>query len=237
MTFTPKWLGLLILLLSTSLLVQAQQSDKFKPQFKIGVGAGAVFSQVDFVPKIAQSTTQGISAGISAKFISEKHLGVLAELNYTQRGWTEDFSDDPKLNPDHAYNRTLNYIELPLLTHIYFGDKVRFIINIGPQVSYMLGDKGSMNDVLSDYIDGELVKDPNRPIGVQYKPIDTNFDYGLLGGLGIEFNTPVGSFDLQGRYYFGLGDSFDNTRSSSSNFSRSAHRYFGGKLTYYFLSF
>lgn len=237
MIFRPKWITITLMFFSTFLLVEAQQSDKFKSQFKIGLGAGTVFSQVDFVPKIAQSTTQGISAGISAKFVSEKHLGVLAELNYTQRGWTEDFSDDTNLNPDHSYNRTLNYLELPLLTHIYFGDKVRFIINIGPQISYMLGDKGNMNDALSNYIDDVLEQDPNFPIGIQYKPIDSNFDYGLLGGLGIEFNTPLGSFDLQGRYYFGLGDSFDNTRSSSSNFSRSAHRYFGGKLTYYFLSF
>ena len=237
MTFKCKWIAIIILLLSTSILAEAQQGGKFKTQFKFGVSGGAVFSEVDFAPKIALSTTQGISAGISAKFISERHLGVLAELNYTQRGWTEDFSDNPDLNPDHSYNRTLNYIELPLLTHIYFGDKVRFIINIGPQISYMIGDKGYMNNALSNYIDGELEKDPNRPIGIQYKSIDNKFDYGLIGGLGIEFNTPVGSFDLQGRYYFGLGDSFDNTRSSSSNFSRSAHRYFGGKLTYYFLSF
>lgn len=237
MTFKSKWTAIVILLFSTSFLVEAQQSDKFKTQFNFGISGGAVFSEVDFVRRIAQITTQGISAGISAKFVSEKHLGVLAELNYTQRGWTEDFSDSPDLNPDFSYNRTLNYIELPLLTHIYFGDKVRFILNIGPQISYLLNDKGNMNDALSNHINGVLTEDPNSPIGIQYKSIDNKFDYGLIGGLGIEFNTPVGSFDLQGRYYFGLGDSFDNTRSSASNFSRSAHRYFGGKLTYYFLSF
>lgn len=237
MRLTSKLITLVVLLLSTSLFVEAQLSDTFKPQFTIGVGAGPVFSQVDFVPSVPQTNIQGLTIGVSGKYVSEKNLGVLAELNFIQRGWQEDFSES-EVNTEHAYSRTLNYLELPLLTHIYFGNKnVKFIINIGPQVSYMLGDKANMNDALSNYIDGVLAEDPDFPIGIQYKPIDSKFDYGLLGGMGIEFNTPVGTFDLQGRYYFGLGDSFDNTRSSSSNFSRSAHRYIAGKLTYYFLSF
>lgn len=228
---TIKWLMLTLCMLSTSSVIEAQQNETFKHKFMVGVGAGPLFSQIDFAPKIPQTMTQGLFAGISLKYISEKHLGLLAELNFTQRGWKEDFTDT---NPDHSYSRTLNYIELPLMTHIYFGNKIRFVLNIGPQISYMVGDKSSMNDALSDYIDEVLAKDPNFPIGMQYKSIDNKVDYGLVGGLGIEFNTAIGSFDLEGRYYFGLGDSFDNTRSSASNFSRSAHRYFAGKLTYYF---
>lgn len=230
-----KWLSIVLFLFAISALIQAQKNNTFKPQLKIGVGAGPVFSTLDFDPTVPQTTNQGFSAGVSARYISERYLGIGAELNFTQRGWTEDFSESN--NPDHSYSRTLNYIELPILTHIYFGNKVRFIMNLGPQISYMFSDSSKMNDELSNYIDGVLEKDPDFPIGMQYKSIDSNFDYGLLGGIGIEFGTPVGSFNLDGRYYFGLGDSFDNGRSSSSNFSRSAHRYFAGKLTYYFFSF
>lgn len=231
MRYNIKWLMLTLCMLSTALSIEAQQIEKFKPQFMVGVGAGSVFSSIDFDPKITQTSNQGLSGGVSLKYISEKHLGLLAELNFTQRGWKEDFTEK---NPDHSYSRTLNYLELPLMTHIYFGDKVRFILNLGPQISYMLSDKATMNDALADYVEDVLTRDPNNPIGVQYKSIDNRFDYGLVGGMGIEFNTAIGSFDLEGRYYFGLGDSFDNTRSSASNFSRSAYRYFSGKLTYYF---
>ena len=198
MSLTSKWITLVVLLLSTSLIVEAQLNDTFNPQFKIGVGAGPIFSRVDFVSSVPQTNTQGLSVGLSAKFVSEKNLGVLAELNFTQRGWKEDFSES-EISTEHAYSRTLNYIELPLLTHIYFGNKnVKFIINLGPQVSYMISDKANMNDALSNYIDGVLAENPDFPIGIQYKPIDSKFDYGLLGGMGIEFNTPLGSFDLQG---------------------------------------
>ena len=230
-----KWLALLLLFLATT-MVQAQQNDVFKSQFTFGVGGGPVFSSVDFDPTIPQSSNQGISAGVAVKFISERHLGVLAELNYTQRGWTEDFSELPK-NPDHSYSRTLNYIELPLMTHIYFGNKVKFILNLGPQVSYMFSDKGTMNDALSGYVDEKQKEEPDAPLFLQYQDLDSKFDYGLLGGAGIAFDTAAGSFNLEGRYYFGLGDTFDNSRSRAGNFSRSAHRYFSGKLTYFFVSF
>lgn len=231
-----KWLVVVILLFTTNIFVQAQQSKTFKQQLTFGVGAGSVFTSVDFVTKIPQNTTQGLSAGVSLRYITEKHLGLLAELNYTQRGWTEDFSELPK-NPDHSYSRTLNYIEMPLMTHIYFGSKVKFVINVGPQVSYMFSDKGTMNDALSSYVDAEYEKDSETPLFLQYEDIDNKFDYGLLGGVGVEFDTGLGNFILEGRYYFGLGDSFDNSRSKPGNFSRSAHRYFAGKLTYYFFSF
>lgn len=230
-----KWVALIFFLFATNIFAQKQLDETFKPQFKLGVGAGPVFTSVDFVRKIPQSTTQGLTGGVSVKYISEKHLGLLAELNYTQRGWTEDFSEQP--NPDHSYSRTLSYIELPLLTHIYFGNKVKFIINLGPQISYMFSNKGTMNDALASYVEGKYEQDQNTPDFLQYETIDNKFDYGLLAGVGIEFDTGIGSFNLEGRYYFGLGDSFDNSRSRAGNFSRSAHRYMGGKLTYFFFSF
>lgn len=230
-----KWIALVMLCLAMGMTVEAQ-NDKFKPQFKLGVGGGPVYTTVDFVSKIPQTTSNGLSGGVSAKYISEKHLGLIVELNFTQRGWTEDFSEPP-YNPNFSYSRTLNYIELPLLTHVYFGNKVRFVLNIGPQVSYMLGSKGNMNDALADAYANQQSADPDNPKGKQYEPLDNKFDYGLLGGAGIELLTPVGSFQLEGRYYFGLGDSFDSSRKSIGNFSRSAHRYIGGKLTYYFLSY
>lgn len=228
-----KLLGLFLLFFAASAILQAQQYKTFKPEFSLGVGAGPVFTSIDFVKAIPQNSSQGLSGGLSVRYISEKHLGLLAELNFTQRGWTEDFSELPK-NPDYAYSRTLSYVELPLMTHIYFGNKVKFVVNLGPQVSYMLSDKATMNDALTGYVSGLELDDPER---IQYADVDSKFDYGLLTGLGLEFDTGLGNFILEGRYYFGLGDSFDNSRSKPGNFSRSAHRFFGAKLSYYFFSF
>ena len=56
------------------------------------------------------------------------------------------------------------------------------------------------------------------------------FDYGLLGGLGVELSTKAGHFLLEGRYYYGLGDFYHNAKKDE--FGRSGHSYIGVRLTY-----
>ena len=55
---------------------------------------------------------------------------------------------------------------------------------------------------------------------------------GLVGGMGVELRTGIGNFVLEGRYYFGLSDFYGNSKSDP--YSRSAHSYIGGRLTYLF---
>ncbi len=214
----------LILVSFLSLIVCASasaQKKDFENQLYVGASCGALISSVDFVPNVFQEINFGMTAGVSAKYISQKHLGMILEVNFAQRGWQEEFQAGTNL----AYSRTLNYLEIPIMTHIYFGEKARFIINLGPQVSFLLGDKENAN---TNFIN-------QNPQGTQYKEIEHRFDYGLIGGLGMEVNTPIGSFDLEGRYYFGLCDIFDNKRETDiQKFSRSAHRVIEAKLTYYF---
>lgn len=214
----------LILVFFLSLIVyaniNAQQKD-FENQLFVGASGGAIISSIDFVPNVFQEINLGMTAGFSAKYISQKNLGMILEINFAQRGWKEEFPKSSNL----AYSRTMNYLEIPIMTHIYLGNKTRFIINLGPQVSFLLGEKVKAN---TDFIN-------LNPQGTQYKKIEHRFDYGLIGGLGMELNTPIGSFDLEGRYYFGLGDIFDNKRETDiQKFSRSAHRVIEAKLSYYF---
>ena len=61
---------------------------------------------------------------------------------------------------------------------------------------------------------------------------DRKFDYGIAGGAGLEVRTGIGNFILEGRYYFGLNDFYNNTKRDY--FGRSAHATIIGKLTYLF---
>lgn len=209
--------------------LHAQKKDPFKGELYLGVGGGPLFSKVDFVPGVPLTFKQGVFGGISAKYISEKHLGVIMEINYAQRGWKEDF--DP--STDFSYSRTLNYIEIPFMTHVYAGRKTRFIVNAGPQISLLVGDNQKMSQALSDNVDARRADDPEAEIGMQYEGVYElkRIDYGIVAGIGMEFKTGIGDFDLEGRYYFGLGDIFTSRRSAY--FSRSASRVIEAKLTYY----
>ena len=121
------------------------------------------------------------------------------------------------------------------MTHVYFGKKVRFVINAGPQLGFLLGSSQNMNDALAADIAAKKQQNPDAPIGMQYSLEPRKFDYGLIGGIGMELKTGVGNIELEGRYYFGLGDVFESRKSKEDfYFNRSAHRIIEAKLTYYY---
>lgn len=224
------------LLCSLCLNLSGQSRKNFKPEWNIGIGAGPTFSSVDFQAGtinsegVSTSTKQQLSGGISGRYISEKNLGIIVELNYSQQGWDEQFPSDDLNYEGATYSRQLNYLEMPILTHIYFGRKVRFFINLGPKISYLISEKEEINDVLANYISsGNL---PARKATDQYyKKIENKFDYGIMGGMGVEFRSGIGNFALEGRYYFGLSDIYSN--SKSAYFGRSANQVISARLTYY----
>lgn len=213
-----------LLLILNSIIISAQK--KFEPEWNVGIGFGTTFSSVDFNPKIETQSWTQYQAGVAARYISEKNIGLIIELNYSQQGWKQDFKD----TPEYASSHQLNYLDIPFLTHIYFGDKVRFIINIGPKIGILLNEKETISNDLSDFLASGSAPS-SLPTYQYYRNADTKIDYGLLGGLGLEFRSPIGNFSLEGRYYFGFGDIYNNSKSDYSD--RSANRVMAVKLTYY----
>ena len=222
------------LLVATAVLfgiqpAHAQLQDQ-RHNFSIGGSAGVTMSSVSFEPNIKQGSLIGPTFGLTARYISEKYFamicGIQAELNISQRGWKEAIED----GTNDTYHRTMTYMEAPLLAHLAFGkDKgngARFILNLGPQINFLLSEKEHMSDSW----------DPShRPNGTnaQYgKMAENKFDYGIIGGGGVELRTGVGNFLLEARYYFGLSDFYNSTKKDF--FSRSASSYICAKLTYLF---
>ena len=217
----------------------AYNQEKFKPEWTIGMGGGIVLPAVDFASgnrKAFETKSEMHShGGISIRYISEKNLGFIVELNYSQLGWTERFNAEETLTEKYdrakfAYSRNLNYMEMPILTHIYFGRKVRFVVNLGPKISYLINEKETISDELVNYLaSGET--SPRMSTHQYFRKTDKSIDYGLMGGIGSEFRTKAGAFALEGRYYFGLSDVYNNKKSDY--FERSANRVISVKLTYY----
>ena len=213
-----------------TLPIMAQLGEE-RSNLAVGVNLGMNMTKVDFSPRIKQKSHNGMALGVTARYMCEKYFnmmcGIQAEINYTQRGWKEDIDD----GSDNTYSRTMNYIEVPLLAHLAFGkdalDKgTKFFINMGPQVAFFLNEKEKMSE------DWNPAYRPNG-VNQQYgKWVENKFDYGLLGGLGMEFSTKAGHFLLEGRYYYGLADFWGSTKKDE--FGRSGHSYMGVKLTYLF---
>lgn len=206
------------------------QND-FQKEFNWGVNGGVAISSMSFNPKVRQgSLLQGVG-GVSLRYVSEKNFGIQCELNYSQRGWKEEFPKNEGFDDDQQlyYSRVLNYLELPIFTHIYFdaGKRFRVVFNLGPQLGYLLSesDKASFDTTGAD---------ESVPSYYSQK-LQRSFDWGLCFGGGLEFRTNSGSFVLDGRYYYGLSDIFTNSRTDPSfNFAASSNQIISVKLTYLF---
>lgn len=225
MTTTKSAIAILALLAGCALPASAQIGE-MRHNLSVGFNAGANYNTVSFQPTIKQNGLLGITGGLTARYISEKYFamicGVQVELNYSQRGWDEKFEE---LNDDRKYTRTLNYMEIPFLAHLAFGKDrgAQFFVNLGPQIGFMIGDKETREGTWTE----------TQLESVQYgKKIENKFDYGIVGGGGLEIRTKAGNFLLEGRYYFGLADFYNSTKKDY--FSRSANTTISARITYLF---
>lgn len=180
----------------------ADAQSHYKSNVSLGVKAGADMSRVFFTPSTPQKFHVGSVAGVTFRYVEESHFGLQAELNFVQRGWNEDFEQAP-----YYYRRTINYIELPVLAHIYFGRRGRFFVNLGPQVALCLGSSESANFDPAHTQDLPDFPNTNRNNSQMTLPVTQKVDFGISAGLGGEFNlSPKNIISLEARFYYGIGN-------------------------------
>lgn len=177
----------------------------------VGAKGGMSLSRVNFQPSVPQKMVGGMVIGASVRYIEENHFGLIGELNLEQRGWKEDF----KPLEGYSFSRQFTYLQVPLLTHIYFGsDKARFFFNAGPEIGIMIGDKTSSNFAYKYATDIEDLQSSYRKLEQFTLPVHRRFDYGISAGLGMEISiTPKHAINLEGRFYYGLNDVFENHKT------------------------
>jgi len=204
-----------ILMVLTAITAAAQ--THYEGTIAVGGKAGATLSRVNFNPTVQQTMLPGVTAGVTFRYIEEKHFGLVAELNLAQRGWKEALEES-----DYSYSHQFTYLELPLMTHIYFGNqRVKGFFNLGPEINVMIGDKTKSNFPYHDAAGMEYFTSNTRHIEQLTMDIDNRFDYGICAGAGMEINLNAKhSLLLEGRFYYGLTDVFPNHKTdifSSSN--------------------
>lgn len=170
-------------------------------QFSVGVQGGNNLSKMDFANNVDYrytevNYTQGFIGGVVVQFLNEKHAGIQAEFNCTQRGWAEN---DTTGENNLKYKNRINYIEMPIMTHVNIGGgKFRGIFNIGPYIAYAVSANKTVKDLTSgseESADYTFNSDT-----------DNRLDYGLSTGGGFEYRFSFGKIAAEARYSFGLGD-------------------------------
>ncbi|MBO4658807.1 MAG: PorT family protein [Prevotella sp.] len=234
-------------LLSALLLVimplrGAAQVGEYRNDFSVGGGIGVAFNSVGFTPKVSQGMHAGPMAGVTVRYVCEKYYSmicsIVAEVNYASLGWKEEILDaydkeviNPTTGKAEEYSRTISYVQVPIFAHLAWGKEhsgCNFFFRAGPQLGVMLGESSSANFNVGE----PNMTDRSNPTIKQYSmDVERKFDYGIAGGLGLEYTAPnLGHFLLEGRYYYGLGNIFKD--SKRDYFGKSNHSTIMIKLTY-----
>ena len=197
------------------LLLSAQ--THYEGQISVGGKAGATLSRVNFNPTVQQTMLPGMTAGVMFRYIEEKNFGLIAELNLAQRGWKENMEES-----DYNYSHRFTCIELPIMTHIFFGNqRVKGFFNLGPELNVLVGDGISSNFDYENARTMEYFLNNSRHVEQLTMKVKNRLDYGICAGAGMELNLNAKhSLLLEGRFYYGLTDVFPNHKTdifSSSN--------------------
>ena len=212
MTFIRLFLISVVAVAST-LAVKAQ--THYKSHISVGAHGGGAISRMSFSPEVPQAWQPGPLVGVHVRYAEERIVGLMAELNFVNRGWKESFED----NPDLKYSRTLSYITLPVMTHINFGSpRFKCFFNLGPEFALMLSNSISSN---FDYTNPGKLLPATRRVNQMKMDIANKFDYGITAGLGAEYYiNPRNSIFIEGRFYYGLGNIFKATKADEFSASR-----------------
>jgi hypothetical protein len=210
-----KLAALILILLCSNSMLKAQ--THYASRVSVGVKGGVDFSRIFFNPSVTQKMAMGAVAGLQIKYVEESHFGLIAELNLEQRGWKEDFEET-----QYSYKRTVNYIQIPVLAHIYFGNRGQFFFNAGPEIGFKIGESTSTNFDVANI--SSLPDMPSKKLNTDemFMDADQKIDYGISVGLGGEFFVnPRHSVLLEARFYYGLGNVLKSGRQESFSASNS----------------
>ena len=231
----------LFLVLPWSLFAQI---GEHRNTLSVGPTAGWNITNIKFTPKVEQKGLGGFSGGVALRYTVEKYFSTICsiqlELNYAQMGWKEDIKDinnNPVINATTGaaenYSRTINYVQVPFLAHLAWGKEkkgLNFFVNAGPQLGAYISESTKSN---FDFDKRNTTDRVSSVVAQDTMKVEKKFDYGIAAGLGVEYSIPkVGHFLLEGRYYYGLGNIYGD--SKRDYFASSNYQTISIRLTYLF---
>ena len=196
------YIVLIVVLTSLALTPRLNaQARLLAPEMYIGTSGGVAASMVMFSPKVPgtsdvlQTALLSGKGGVMFRYSGHRCCGIQAEVNYVQLGWREN-------TDSHSYTRRLDYLEVPLLTHIWFGKPhFRGFVNLGPQIAFCLHESESGTRQTAEVH--------------QYQPLDNKVDWGITGGLGFYGRSEkAGCFQFEARFSYSLGTLFTSRAGS-----------------------
>lgn len=201
---TIQIIGVAIMLMISYSGIQAQDSssdESYNAQARFGIRGGVTIASQRFEDgNLDDDSKSKFGADVAVLFDIPIGSGVFMlqpELHWLQKGSViDDISGDDITN-------TFNYLELPLLLRVNFGDEIKLFAIGGPSIGYLLSGKSGGDD-----IDRDLYEDT---------------EWGVHLGVGIG----LGALEVDVRYMAGLSD----ISATNGNLSEVKNSAFGAGVT------
>lgn len=165
-------------------------------QWNVGLKAGVNITSINYDERfntqvVEQDFKLGYLGGLTFQYFNQPNIGIQMEVLYIQKGFKTKLDTTENIQ----YERTIDYLTIPMLMHAYIGKK-RFNVSIllGPYISYAL----SSNE---KFTEGDM----NFQQDYEWdREIDNRFEFGLQAGLGFRNAFKFGIIELEGMFLFGL---------------------------------
>ncbi len=164
--------------------------------WSIGLEAGPNFAKHGWDASDDTDFKTGFLVGGNLTYSVRNTYGFTGKLLYAQKGAKID-----------NVKSTLNYVEIPIVARMYFNKEGPFRPNLfaGPSFGFLTGAKTQVGS-------GDRVTVDN------YKDTYKTFDFGLTGGLGLNYEiAPETRVLVDFRYTYGLSDVSKSNSSSVNN--------------------
>lgn len=179
------------------------QSHAQTGKLQLGIEGGPDISTVINSGITTIGFNGGYFGGITGLYKLNDMASIKAGIDYDVIGFTHVLafsSDDGNTIQAENYTHTLDYIQIPIMTRISFGEDVKFFMNGGPYFAYLLNANG--------YSPGIGTIPSNNMTETSYFK---SFDLGLTGGIGLSIPLKKGwIIELEARGNLGALNASNN---------------------------
>ncbi|MDR0365003.1 MAG: PorT family protein [Bacteroidales bacterium] len=194
-------LFMIIISLSLSALGQTEKNKLY-----IGVAPGItinkLYSSTGYRKDTNYKNESGFSFAIPLRYEFFHWLAVQADPGLISKNYKIVHNAYLDGNTYNIYNNAFinKYLQLPVMAHLSIGgQKLRIFLNAGGFIGYQVGARlEGVNIIIAYYRYDEKYEFDSRK--------DNRFEYGILGGLGVKYNTKSWTLFAEGRFHYGLSD-------------------------------
>jgi len=190
---------------------------------------GATISTFEVENSSGMTSKTGLIAGVGYNINISEKFSIQPELNFVQKGSKSksNYDEFPYAGGYIEYRSTddarLNYLQVPVMFKLTFGNATKFYVNAGPSIGFGLNGKGTFKNSIyeedpfgysyefSEERDYKILfkKAPDGYEGVD-NYVDNRLNLSLQVGGGV---TVIEKVNLDVRYGIGLTDLYDDGKS------------------------